>query len=444
VISFGPEFAADLSAMDAAPSPAGGAAPFAAPDTDLFNALLGQMMGQSEAAFEAGADLKGNGDTLPEEDVEEPIDVDPTELLNPLFVEGAAPVAPPTPTMVWSIVAVPAGATAATPIDSPAPAIKTEAFTDLPADEWSPVETPESIEPALEARTPREEGAKAAVPGVKTIEVKADVPPASIPADLPQAEVVNENDSQARSEFAPQIADAINKDDRTSRSVKNDKAPVEPKIDTSGIRPVPFVAVERAYAGNDQGHSKSFDAPKEQAPFPSSAGQPASQPTSMPTFVVPSDGRSMLNMPAVVSRETVDIPATVARDIDTNVPAQIVQSIRLQAINGGGEAIIRLNPDYLGEVVVAVKVEQGTVTAALQAETPAVRQWVERNEPVLRQALAEQGLQLDKLTVAEKASETERDGDHEDAREDAREESPRQQPRRRRPQSDEATFEVTV
>ena len=75
-----------------------------------------------------------------------------------------------------------------------------------------------------------------------------------------------------------------------------------------------------------------------------------------------------------------------AATIDTDLPKQIVQSIRLQALDLGGEAHVRLRPEYLGEVVVSVKVMHGAVTATLQADTAAVRRWIETNEASLRQA----------------------------------------------------------
>jgi flagellar hook-length control protein FliK len=451
----------DAALPTAFPNAVGGAAPFAVPDADLFNAVLGQMMGQAEAAIEFGAESANTQDALPEDQDDASTEIDPTELVNPMFVE-AAPVAQITPvaTFVWTIPA----ATATTPamlathaLDAAALETPTsfdalttpdaevlDAAVDVPTtiDMAAAIDLPLDAEAAPVAR----DDSKTPATRTQAIDVKTDaMPAATAPTDQPVAEVVEATGAQTRS-FAPEIAEAINKGERVARAAKHEKIPVEPKIDAAGIRPLPFVAVERAYAGNEQSGSKPFDAPKDQAQLPGAPAAMASTSAATPVFAVPADGRSMLNVASVATGiDTVDIPAAMARDIDTHVPTQIVQSIRLQAINGGGEAIIRLNPDYLGEVVVAVKVEQGSVIAALQAETPAVRQWAERNESVLRQALAEQGLQLDKLTVTEKASETEREGDsHEGAREDAREEQARQQPRRRRPQSGEATFEVTV
>jgi flagellar hook-length control protein FliK len=90
----------------------------------------------------------------------------------------------------------------------------------------------------------------------------------------------------------------------------------------------------------------------------------------------------------------------------TDEPAladQIVQSLRLQLTSGGGEAQLRLRPEYLGELTVKVVVEDGVVSARLEAAAPAVREWVERHEGVLRQALADHGLSLDTLSVHESA-----------------------------------------
>jgi flagellar hook-length control protein FliK len=146
---------------------------------------------------------------------------------------------------------------------------------------------------------------------------------------------------------------------------------------------------------------------------------------------------AVLAAPVAMAAEAVE--ATVAAEL----PAQVVQSIRMQAIDGGGEAIVRLRPDYLGELVVAVKVENGAVSAALQSDTPAVRRWVESNEATLRQALAEHGLQLDRLTVSDDAPQTET-GER-DRQEQPRDEDETQpEGRRQRKPAPDATFEVIV
>ena len=115
---------------------------------------------------------------------------------------------------------------------------------------------------------------------------------------------------------------------------------------------------------------------------------------------------------------------------------QIVQSIRLHAVQGTTEARVQLKPEHLGALNITLKVEQNQVTATIQADVAAVRAWIESHESSLRQALSEQGLQLAKLVVHEdgqQASKDEQGG-----------EAPRRQPRRRSWRDEDATFEVLV
>jgi hypothetical protein len=77
----------------------------------------------------------------------------------------------------------------------------------------------------------------------------------------------------------------------------------------------------------------------------------------------------------------------------------LVQSLKLQWRQGGGEARLRLQPEYLGELTVSLRVQGSTVTAVLQCDSPSVRTWIETHQAELRRALEEQGLSLDTLTV---------------------------------------------
>lgn len=204
--------------------------------------------------------------------------------------------------------------------------------------------------------------------------------------------------------------------------------------------PAAVTNVQRAYSTEDRDASRSFSQSNE---LIAERRVQANQPMATVSFAVPVDAASMLDRNAAAT--IIEAPATAAaidQAVETHLPQQIVQSIRMQALNGGGEAVVRLRPDYLGEVVVAVKVDQGSVTAAVHADTPQVRQWAERNEAVLRESLAQQGLQLDRLTVSDKPSETRHE--RESHRQQPRDEQPRQQSRRRRANAGDATFEVTV
>lgn len=129
---------------------------------------------------------------------------------------------------------------------------------------------------------------------------------------------------------------------------------------------------------------------------------------------------------------------------DHIVAPQIVQAMRLLATDGGGEARVLLKPEYLGEVLILVKVADGGVTATVQAESPAVRQWAETHEPSLRQALGAQGLRLEQLTVSAEvpdAAPADRQADEPPADPRNRQQ---QRPRRPRADADAERFEIVL
>jgi flagellar hook-length control protein FliK len=124
--------------------------------------------------------------------------------------------------------------------------------------------------------------------------------------------------------------------------------------------------------------------------------------------------------------------------LDTELPTQLIQAIRVQFDQGSGEARIRLNPGFLGGVTVGVQIDGSSVTASLQAGSADVREWMRTNESMLRQALADQGLRLDRLVIVDEdvpASSDEHDARPNDKRE-------QQAPRRQRRPAEQGTFEL--
>ena len=124
------------------------------------------------------------------------------------------------------------------------------------------------------------------------------------------------------------------------------------------------------------------------------------------------------------------------------VHTQIVKSIRMQWTGGVGEARVTLKPGYLGEVTASIKVEQGVVTATLQADTPEVRRWMESHTATLRDALVDHGLRLDRLTVGEPERQATPGDRQAKSRQQPRQQAPRQRARRETPGTD-TPFEVT-
>ena len=129
-----------------------------------------------------------------------------------------------------------------------------------------------------------------------------------------------------------------------------------------------------------------------------------------------------------------DLPAADTAD-------QIIQSMRLQAAAGGGEAQIRLQPEQFGDLTVSVKVEQGAVVARLQADTAVAREWLQANQQLLRQGLADHHLTLARLEIAEPARESGRGGSRQPGDQPARDQRP---PRRPRTPDTGETFDIVA
>ncbi len=65
----------------------------------------------------------------------------------------------------------------------------------------------------------------------------------------------------------------------------------------------------------------------------------------------------------------------------------------------GGPVQLRLNPPELGALKIEVQVQDGSMTARLEAETSAARAAILENLPQLRERLAEQGIRIDRFDV---------------------------------------------
>jgi len=162
---------------------------------------------------------------------------------------------------------------------------------------------------------------------------------------------------------------------------------------------------------------------------PSTSGQAAQAVAAAPG--VPEGVRFTVNVAAGSAAYVSAAP----RQEEAVLP-QIVQSIRLQTAQGSSEARVQLKPEHLGALNITLKVDQGQVTATIQASVAAVRQWIESHESSLRDALSEQGLQLARLVVQP---------DDEQASQGGREQGEtRRQPQRRSWRDEDVTFEVLV
>jgi flagellar hook-length control protein FliK len=216
--------------------------------------------------------------------------------------------------------------------------------------------------------------------------------------------------------------------------------------DRPRIEPLTFGAAVSAaeqtpsrVAASESGHAPIETTPRSELALDLKASGLAAM-FAGPVGVMGMGAPSTHGVPSAVATTT---PSALDPAAESDLPRQIVQAMRLQWKDGIGDARIRLLPEYLGELSIAIRVEHGAVMAALEASTPAVRQWIESHEPMLRQSLAEQGLHLDRLMVSDEPEQTSSNPSRERRREKGEEPQQHAQPRRRAPAED-TTFEVIV
>ena len=239
----------------------------------------------------------------------------------------------------------------------------------------------------------------------------------------------------------------------TATSVTND-TPAEPARNPKGVAARLARALERAAeasaphraetASGESGHSFDQGAADHQPSFGDwlreqlpQATNVAAQSPSTPAFSLAAPAHHDARIASVIgSAETSLMPgAPLPREHD--VTMQILQSLRLQFRDGIGEAVLKLKPEHLGSVAISLRVENGGLKANVQADLPAVRQWLESQQDTLRSALAEHGLRLDRFDV-------EPDGQRQASPEDPQERSPRKRQAQRGPKADQPVFEVVV
>ncbi|WNC12541.1 flagellar hook-length control protein FliK [Brevibacillus brevis] len=90
-----------------------------------------------------------------------------------------------------------------------------------------------------------------------------------------------------------------------------------------------------------------------------------------------------------------------ASQVTQQVTQIFVKQMKLSQVEGVHEAKLILNPQSLGQVDVTIKSHNGVITAHFSAETQAGKDLLDNQLPQLRAALAQQGLQVDRLEVSQ-------------------------------------------
>jgi len=363
----------------------------------------------------------------------------------PVAPPGAA-VDPPHEVPGRGSAAVPA--TWLGPIDATAqraPLSRTEPLAGEPVETGEPTPGREpAARPVVPFDRPRVAAPPAALPGDNAPPTDADVPPTALDSADSGTASAESAERPAKAPAEPMldlVRDARVRDRQTAVAAFDPRrarvAPATLRDDTARFARPQDAGPSWTESSEPPAHGSSEGAPQAAPRAAESSG------TAFPHLTL------MASSPQLaaesVRAESPGLAPPAAPPSDAELPDQIVQSLRLQAIQGGGEARVHLRPEYLGELTVRVQVQNGVVTARLEAEVPAVREWIERHEVSLRQALGEHGLTLEALIISDKA-----EGEESFARDPHQEQDPRDpdkpspRGRRRQADGDAPRFEVVV
>lgn len=162
-------------------------------------------------------------------------------------------------------------------------------------------------------------------------------------------------------------------------------------------------AFSKAFHGSDALPDRSLvlDAQAEPVPQTVRAAVMASSPLDMVATPGMSSGSNPVSV-VVPPAEAVMGPTYLPElPADGGIGKQIVQAARLQWRDGVADARVSLRPEYLGDVTISLRVQDGGIEAVLHVDEPDVRAWVKANHVLLKEALAERGLTLERLVVSE-------------------------------------------
>jgi len=137
--------------------------------------------------------------------------------------------------------------------------------------------------------------------------------------------------------------------------------------------------------------------------------------------------------PTVVSTPAPPPGVTPTTDDGAPLVSRLVETMRWQAREGGGQVEIRLRPEVLGAVTVSLVVRDGVVKATVVAESAAARAYLQGEVAGLEAALEARGLTLEHLDIREDALLEQRGRD-----DDRREPPPERQAPARLVRSDDA------
>jgi flagellar hook-length control protein FliK len=129
------------------------------------------------------------------------------------------------------------------------------------------------------------------------------------------------------------------------------------------------------------------------------------EPETAPQVAKPVQNTESAPAPQVVARTTqvVQEPqgtAIIERVTVEGLPEYTVKSVRHLVADGGTKVTVRLVPESLGEMHLEISSVRDSVVVRLVSQNPVVREALEAQLPGLRDALAREGIDIERVTVS--------------------------------------------
>jgi flagellar hook-length control protein FliK len=157
--------------------------------------------------------------------------------------------------------------------------------------------------------------------------------------------------------------------------------------------------VEKTGNESASAHAPEKPVPKHSSPAGNSDG--SSTTTSIrPLSVAPGllEALKDVETPAAGKPAAFRIPL-LPQELSSAVIDQVIRGMELNINGKSAEFHIRLEPESLGEVGLRVRVDEGRMQAQIDVSQPAVKAALESHLPQLRQVLASQGIDVDRIDV---------------------------------------------
>ncbi len=178
---------------------------------------------------------------------------------------------------------------------------------------------------------------------------------------------------------------------------------VEVQVRQSAPEPSPGVQTPPAEdAGGPQAEPNIHQTTENAPSRPEEAREPAPVKTAQPDTALPAASRPApvtASKPAGI-QQAAALPAAETLQETYRVSDQLVRGVRFLSRDGTSQVTIRLDPPELGQVTIRLVSANQTISGEIAVENRQVHEVVQTHLNDLRQALAEQGIQVDQLDVS--------------------------------------------